>query len=119
MIIKKSKNSSRRKRHKRIRQKIFGTAAKPRLCVFRSNKNIFAQIINDEKQHTLVSASTLGKSFSENGGDKSAAKEVGKMIAERALSANITEVVFDRGGYIFHGRIKELADSAKENGLKF
>ncbi len=119
MIIKKSRNDGRIKRHKKIRLKIFGTENRPRLSVFRSNSNIFAQIINDEKQHTLVSASTLDKSFSGNGGNKLAAQKVGKMIAERAIAMNISKVVFDRSGYIFHGRIKELADSARENGLKF
>jgi large subunit ribosomal protein L18 len=119
MFIKKSKNDFRGKRHKRIRNKIFGTPEKPRLNVFRSNLNIYAQIIDDEKRITLISASTLDKNFEGNGGNKEAARKIGEMIAKRALEKDISEVVFDRGGYIFHGRVKELAEGARAGGLKF
>ena len=114
-----SRNDRRVKRHYRARKNIFGTPERPRLCVFRSNKNISAQIIDDEKGVTLVSASTYGSGFDGNGGNKEAAKFVGKKIAEKALEAGITEVVFDRGGYLFHGRVSELAAAAREGGLKF
>ena len=119
MVKQADKNKARLKRHKRVRAKISGTALRPRLNVFRSTKNIYAQIIDDVKGVTLVAASTLDKEFTGNGGNKEAAKKVGKLIAERAAQKNITEVVFDRGGYIFHGRVKELAEGAREGGLKF
>ena len=119
MVNKLDKNASRKKRHMRIRNKISGTAERPRLNVFRSSKNIYAQIIDDSKGMTLVSASSLEKDFNMNGGNKEAAREVGKMIAKKAIEKNINEVVFDRGGYIFHGRVKELAEGAREGGLKF
>ena len=119
MIKKISRNKARLKRHKRVRSKISGTADCPRLNVFRSNSNIYVQIIDDEKAVTLVSASTLDKDFSGSGGNKDAAHKIGQMIAKRALEKNIKEVVFDRGGYIFHGRVKELAEGAREAGLKF
>lgn len=119
MVNKIDKNASRKKRHMRIRNKIFGTAERPRLNVFRSSKNIYAQIIDDSKGMTLVSASSLEKDFSMNGGNKEAAKEVGKMIAKKAIDKNVKEVIFDRGGYIFHGRVKELAEGAREGGLEF
>ena len=119
MVNKPDTNKARLRRHRRVRGKITGTAARPRLNVFRSAANIYAQIIDDTTGHTLCSASTLDKSFDGNGGNKAAAQEVGKMIAERALEKGITTVVFDRGGYLFHGRVKELADGAREGGLKF
>lgn len=119
MVSKPDKNKSRLKRHMRIRNKIEGTAECPRLNVFRSSKNIYAQIIDDEKGFTLVSASTLDKEFSGNGGNKEAAHKVGVNIAKKALEKNIEKVVFDRGGYVFHGRVKELAEGAREGGLKF
>jgi large subunit ribosomal protein L18 len=119
MVSRKDANKARLKRHKRVRAKISGTAARPRLAVYRSNANISAQIIDDTKGVTLVSASTLEKAFTGNGGNKEAARAIGKLIAERALEAGITTVVFDRGGYVYTGRVKELADGAREGGLKF
>ena len=119
MVSRKDSNKARLKRHKRVRAKISGTAARPRLCVYRSNANIAAQIIDDVAGKTLVSASTYGKSFEENGGNKEAARQVGKNIAEKAVAMGITEVVFDRGGYLYHGRVSELAEGAREGGLKF
>lgn len=118
MINKKSRNDLRIKRHKRIRNKISGTSDVPRLCVFRSNSQIFAQIINDEEGKTLVSASSL-ELKARKGGNAEAAKEVGKLIAEKASKAKIKTVVFDRSGYNYHGRVKALAESARENGLEF
>ena len=109
---------SRIKRRKRIRAKISGTAACPRPSVFRSAKHIYAQIIDDEQGVTLVSASTMDKDFNGNGGNVEAAAEIGKKIAAKALEKGITEVVFDRGGYVYHGRVKALADGAREGGLK-
>jgi large subunit ribosomal protein L18 len=102
-----------------VRGKISGTAECPRLNVFRSTTNIYAQIIDDVKGVTLAAASTLDKDFNGNGGNKDAARKVGELIAKRAAEKGITEVVFDRGGYIFHGRVKELAEGAREGGLKF
>ena len=119
MVTHPDKNKKRLRRHRRVRGKIFGTASTPRLCVYRSLSNISAQIIDDVKGVTLVSASTLEKSFNGYGGNKEAAKVVGKVIAERAAEKGITDVVFDRGGYIYTGRVKELADGAREGGLKF
>ena len=119
MVSRKDSNAARLKRHARVRGKISGTAETPRLCVYRSNANISAQIIDDVKGVTLVSASSLEKDFSGNGGNKDSAKEVGKMIAERAIAKGITNVVFDRGGYLYHGRVSELAEGAREGGLKF
>ena len=119
MIKRPDTRGQRIKRHNRVRGKISGTAERPRLCVFRRKANIYAQIIDDVAGVTLVSASTLDKELSGNGGNKEAARKVGKLIAERAAQKNITEVVFDRGGYIFHGRVKELAEGAREGGLKF
>jgi len=110
------------KRHRRVRAKVRGTAERPRLCVFRSLKNIHAQLIDDDAGRTLAAASTVEKAFRESGasgGNKSAAKAVGALIAERARSAGIEAVVFDRGGFQYHGRVKELADAAREGGLKF
>ena len=119
MVSKINKNAMRVKRHIRVRGKISGTAERPRLNVFRSSANIYAQIIDDTTGHTLCAASTLDKSFTGNGGNKEAAREVGKLIAQKAAEKGITNVVFDRGGYIFHGRVKELAEGAREGGLNF
>lgn len=119
MVNKADKNIARLKRHKRVRGKIQGTSNRPRLNVFRSNTNIYAQIIDDANAVTLVSASSLDKEFSGNGGNKEGARKVGALVAKRALEKGINEVVFDRGGYIFHGRVKELAEGAREGGLKF
>ncbi len=120
MIKKVSRNEMRTERHKRIRKTLSGTAEKPRLNVFKSNANINAQIIDDVKGVTLVSASTLEKELKiKNGGNVEAAKIIGAEIAKRAKKAKIEEVVFDRGGYLYHGRVKALADAARENGLKF
>lgn len=119
MVSRKDSNLQRLKRHKRVRAKISGTAECPRLCVYRSLNNITAQIIDDVKGVTLVSASTLEKGFEGNGGNKEAAKKVGLAIAKKAVEAGITNVVFDRGGYVYHGRVQELADGAREGGLKF
>ncbi len=119
MITKKDTNKARLQRHKRVRAKISGTAMRPRLCVYRSNANITAQIIDDEQGVTLVSATTTEKDFTEYGGNKEAARKIGKTVAERALAKGIEEVVFDRGGYLYHGRVQELAEGAREGGLKF
>ena len=120
MINKVSKNASREKRHLRIRQTLKGTAAKPRLSVFRSNSQIYAQIIDDATGKTLCSASSLDKELKlANGSNVAAATEVGTLVAKRALALNIETVVFDRGGYLFHGRVKALADAARAAGLKF
>ena len=119
MISKTNRKFERARRHARVRNKISGTAECPRLCVFRSNKAIYAQIIDDTKGNTLVSASTLDKEVKNKHSNKEAAKEVGALIASRANEKKITNVVFDRSGYIYHGVIKELADSAREGGLNF
>lgn len=120
MINKVSRNDMRKERHARIRTDLSGTSERPRLNVFRSNANITAQIIDDEKGVTLVSASTLEKDLKiENGGNVEAAKKIGEEIAKRAKKAKITKVVFDRGGYLYHGRVKALAEAARENGLEF
>lgn len=118
MISKPDKNKVRQNRHARVRRKISGTAECPRLNVFRSNKNIYAQLIDDVAGVTLASASTLDANV-ENGTKTEEAVAVGKLIAERGLEKNIKEVVFDRGGYLYHGRVKALAESARENGLVF
>lgn len=118
MVSKTNSNKARLKRHERIRNHITGTAARPRLNVFRSLNNIYAQIIDDEAGATLVAASSLELKET-YGGNKTAAREVGKMIAQKAADKGITEVVFDRGGYIYHGRVAELAEGARESGLKF
>ena len=118
MISKPDKNKTRQKRHRRVRGKISGTAERPRLNVFRSNTNIYAQIIDDISKQTLVSASSLQLKL-EHGGNIDAAKQVGAEIAKLAKDANITEVVFDRGGYVYHGRVKALAEAAREAGLQF
>ncbi|MBR3617328.1 MAG: 50S ribosomal protein L18 [Acholeplasmatales bacterium] len=120
MINKVSKNASREKRHLRIRQTLKGTAEKPRLSVFRSNSQIYAQIIDDVAGKTLCSASSLDKELKlKNGSNVAAATEVGTLIAKRALALKIETVVFDRGGYLFHGRVKALAEAARAAGLKF
>ena len=119
MVTKKDKNVQRLKRHARVRSKISGTAERPRLAVYRSNAHIYAQIIDDVKGVTIVAASSTEKGFDGIGSNKEAAKKVGQMIAEKALAAGISEVVFDRGGYIYHGRVSELAAGAREGGLKF
>jgi large subunit ribosomal protein L18 len=119
MVSKKDKNAQRLKRHARVRAKVSGTTERPRLAVYRSNANIYAQIIDDVKGVTLCSASTVEKGVEGIGSNKEAAKKVGKRIAEKAAEAGITEVVFDRGGYIYHGRVSELAAGAREGGLKF
>ncbi len=118
MISKPNSNKARLKRHARIRNKISGTAQCPRLCVFRSLKNIYAQVIDDVNGVTLVSASSLELKET-YGGNKDAAKEVGKLVAEKAIKAGIKAVVFDRSGYLYHGRVAELAAGAREGGLEF
>ena len=119
MVNKADTNKARLHRHKRVRGKISGTAARPRLNVFRSTNHIYAQLIDDVKGATLAAASTLDKEIDCYGGNKEAARKVGELIAKRAAEKGISEVVFDRGGYIFHGRVKELAEGAREGGLKF
>ena len=119
MVSKLDSNKARLKRHARVRRKISGTTARPRLSVFRSAKHIYAQIIDDETGKTLVSASTMDKDFNGNGGNKEAARKIGLTVAERAVANGISEVVFDRSGYIYHGRVQELAEGAREGGLKF
>jgi len=119
MVSKKDSNKARLQRHKRVRAKISGTAERPRLDVFRSAKNIYAQVIDDVAGVTLAQASSLDKEITGNGGNKEAAKAVGKLVAERAKEKNIVDVVFDRGGNIYHGRVKELAEGAREGGLNF
>ena len=114
-----SRNDRRVKRHYRARKNIFGTPERPRLCVFRSNKNISAQIIDDVNGTTLVAASSLDKAQIEYGGNKDAAKAVGEALGKRALEKGITEVCFDRAGFLYHGRVAALADGAREAGLKF
>ncbi|MBO8441368.1 MAG: 50S ribosomal protein L18 [Firmicutes bacterium] len=118
MISKPDKNKTRKHRHTRVRGKISGTAQRPRLNVYRSNSNIYAQVIDDVAGVTLVSASTLEKDVKGNSKTEKAAF-VGETIAKRAVEKGITEVVFDRGGYLYHGRVQALADAARENGLKF
>ena len=119
MITKTNRKLERTRRHERVRTKISGTAECPRLCVFRSNANIYAQIIDDVKGVTLVQASTLDKEVKNKHANKEAAKEVGTLVAKRALEKKIENVVYDRGGYIYHGVVKELAEAAREAGLKF
>ena len=119
MINKQARSESRELRHKRVRTKISGTAERPRLSVFRSNTGIYVQIIDDVAAKTLVSASTLDKEIKTKHANKEAAKELGTLIAKKAADKKIETVVFDRGGYIYHGVVKELAESAREGGLKF
>ena len=120
MLLKADKNKSRQRRHLRVRKHISGTAARPRLNVFRSLSNIYAQVIDDENGVTLVAASSKDKDLAVNyGGNIEAAKAVGAAVAKRAVEKGIEEVVFDRGGYIYHGRVKALAEAAREAGLEF
>lgn len=119
MIKKVDTNAARIRRHKRVRKNISGTAERPRLNVYRSLNNIYAQIIDDEKGVTLVAASSMDKGFEGYGGNAEAAKNVGKAVAEKALAAGIKTVVFDRGGYVYHGRVAALAEGAREGGLDF
>ena len=120
--MKISRKQAIKRSHNRIRQKLSGTATKPRLCVFRSNQHIYAQVIDDVAQHTLTAASTLEpqlKGQLKSGATCEASKTVGIVVAQRALEKGITTVVFDRGGYLYHGRVKALAEAAREAGLKF
>ncbi len=119
MIHKIEKKEIRRRIHQRIRRKLSGTSARPRLAVFRSVAHIYVQVIDDSKGTTLVSASSVDKGAKTNGGNVAAAKAIGKLVAERAKEKGIKQVVFDRGGYQYHGRIKALADAAREAGLEF
>ena len=119
MIKKINRKLERERRHIRVRNKISGTAERPRLCVYRSNSNLYVQIVDDVAGNTLAQASTLDKEVKTKHANKEAAKEVGALIAKRAQEKKIKEVVFDRGGYIYHGVVKELAEAARENGLKF
>jgi len=119
MIKRPDTKAQRIKRHKRVRSKVSGTPESPRLNVFRSGKHIYAQLIDDISMTTLCSASSVEKVFEGSGGNKDGAKKVGKLVAERAKEKGIEVVVFDRGGYLYHGRVKELADGAREGGLKF
>ena len=122
--MKVSRKQSTRRRHSRIRRKVVGTSDRPRLAIFRSNQHIYAQVIDDSAHHTLVSASTLESAVREeiadtNSGNQTAAAVVGKSVAQKAISAGITQVVFDRGGKLYHGRVKALAEAAREAGLEF
>ena len=119
MIKKTNRKLEREKRHARVRNKVSGTAERPRLCVYKSNSNIYAQIIDDVAGNTLVQASTLDKEVKTKKSNIEAAKEVGTLIAKRAVSKNIKTVVYDRSGYIYHGIVKELAEAAREGGLEF
>lgn len=119
MVKKPDKNKARIKRHLRIRNRISGTAACPRLSVYRSSKHIYAQLIDDVNGVTLAAASSVEKDFDMSGSNKEGAKKVGQLIGKRAIEKGIEEVVFDRGGYLYHGRVQELADGARESGLKF
>ena len=119
MVSKTNRKMERERRHARVRTKISGTAECPRLCVYRSNTNIYAQIVDDVKGVTLVAASTLDKEVKEKHSNIAAAKEVGALIAKRAIEKNIKTVVYDRGGYIYHGVVKELAEAARSGGLQF
>ena len=119
MVNRPNTAKARQARHKRVRGKIHGTAECPRLNVYRSLKHIYAQLIDDNKGVTLAAASTNEKDFAEYGGNIDAAKKVGKLLAERAAAKNIDKCVFDRGGYIYHGRVQSLAEGAREGGLKF
>lgn len=122
MIQKQDANKARLIRHYRVRKNISGTVERPRLCVYRSNKHIVAQVIDDNSGHTLVAASSLEKAIREEmkyGGNIAAAKAIGTLVAKRALEQGINTVVFDRGGYLYHGRVAALADAAREGGLKF
>lgn len=119
MVKKTDRKMERTRRHIRVRRKISGTAERPRLCIYRSNANLYVQIIDDVARNTIVSASTLDKEIKTKHANKEAAKELGTLIAKKALDKKIETVVFDRGGYIYHGVVKELAEAAREGGLKF
>jgi len=119
MIKRPDTKAQRLKRHRRVRGKVSGTGERPRLNVFRSERHIYAQIIDDTKGHTMCAASSVEKDFEGSGSNKEGARKVGKMVAERAVAGGINSVVFDRGGYIYHGRVKELAEAAREGGLTF
>ena len=119
MVKKTDRKMERSRRHIRVRRKISGTAERPRLCIYRSNTNLYVQIIDDVAGNTLVSASTLDKEIKTKHANKEAAKELGTLIAKKAADKKIETVVFDRGGYIYHGVVKELAEAAREGGLKF
>ena len=119
MVTKINRKEQRERRHRRVRTKVSGTAECPRLCVYRSNTNLYVQIIDDVAGNTIVSASTLDKEIKTKYANKQAAKELGTLIAKKALAQKIDTVVFDRGGYIYHGVVKELAEAAREGGLKF
>ena len=119
MVKKTDRKMERTRRHLRVRTKISGTAERPRLCVYRSNTNLYVQVIDDVAGNTLVAASTLDKEVKTKHANKEAAKELGTLIAKKAQAKNIKTVVFDRGGYIYHGVVKELADAAREGGLEF
>ena len=118
MITQTTRNEIRKRIHSRIREKMAGTTERPRLNVYRSVNHIYAQVVDDEKGETLVSASSLALKL-KSGGNVAAAKEIGKAVAEKAVAKGIKRVVFDRGGYLYHGRVKALADAAREAGLKF
>lgn len=119
MVSRGKSTNARARRHSRVRAKINGTALRPRLNVFRSSKHIYAQLIDDVNGVTLAAASSMDKGFEGNGGNKDAARKIGQIIGKKAIEKNIAEVVFDRGGNLYHGRIAELADGARESGLKF
>lgn len=119
MITKIDRKAERNRRHVRVRTKISGTAERPRLCIYRSNKNLFVQVIDDVAGVTLCQASTLDKEVKTKHANKEAAKEVGALVAKRAIEKNIKTVVYDRGGYVYHGVVKELAEAAREAGLEF
>ena len=119
MFKTRDRNTDRKIRHARVRKKISGTPEMPRLCVYRSLNNIYVQVIDDVAGKTLVSASSLDKEIEGNGGNKTAARAVGKLVAERCKAKGIDTVVFDRGGYLYHGRVAELAEGAREGGLEF
>ena len=119
MVKKTDRKMERTRRHIRVRRKISGTAERPRLCIYRSNTNLYVQIIDDVAANTIVAASTLDKEVKTKHANKEAAKEVGALIAKRALEKNIKNVVYDRGGYVYHGVVKELAEAAREAGLEF
>jgi large subunit ribosomal protein L18 len=120
MITKADKNAVRKKRHARVRTKLSGTEARPRLNVFRSNKHIYAQLIDDVNGVTIASASTLDKDVNlDSSSNLDAAVKIGELVAKRAVEKGVSTVIFDRGGYLYHGRVKALADAARENGLEF
>ena len=119
MIKKTDRKFERTRRHIRVRRKVSGTQDRPRLCIYRSNKNLYVQVIDDIAGNTLVAASTLDKEIKTKYANKEAAKELGTLIAKKALDKKIDTVVFDRGGYLYHGVVKELAEAAREGGLKF